>query len=755
MLIETTMTHEHCKNKLGSILIKKITLDQLEQKKYGYKYTIVWSDNILQQNISKNNRMVNNLPSDTYSFYIYGNQNVSEPYYITINKYDELQIKTITIDSDFVSDISIKCQITGGLSPYIAYYGKRRVISEDGNIFFNNIEQISDSYITIIDSNNCKIKSEKIDIKRKKIHAQIKSLKGASINDSHAEEFVINVLDDVGSCHTFNIYDAIDDQKDKLLKTISHKDVHKNILYDKTVEYNINQYIYPGQYIIDVVNEYGHTATIPTINVHNIEPPSINIFCKNDTMRNDQTYNKDIFIYDTILIPYILLLQDDDIYKWITKLNDHKDIPIVMNNIEHKSILLKTSPYSYIDNNILKILYIDQDPNFWFIKLDIAKGFDFKQYGDMSSSVFHTIINKKKYPISLGFTKQNNICLVRSKIISNDLNPMIMTENTNVEFFDISTQENISERYCYVKHYPNLYMPGSCAVIDPFWDTNNFLVCDIDNPKKLIEEISLTQENIFTASTNRKFLSEINKTDKNIVFKEAPTSLKSGAITIRHNKPFDNSSITYFKYLAKDKKLSRLIYNGDNFNGTNINNLTDGVYVIKIQHPKNIKCKLLNNHSYDEHYATSVSYIVNTLNMDTKLLNYEYGDILIILYKEPRFDNLPGLSYNNTDNIHTIQKVAKNNIDTAISQGHQLKIIPNYKIEYTIYGPNNFVMETSGNTVLNNLESGVYKIVPKEESLKNKYLYNDQNKEIFIDQNSKKSVLLNFRSYQNQFITQT
>lgn len=459
---------------------------------------------------------------------------------------------------------------------------------------------------------------------------------------------------------------------------------------------------------------------------------SVNMYCNNDHYSVSQ-YIGGVFILDTILIPYTMFVADAGINQWIKTLNDHHNISIFVNNVEYKSFLIKNAPSTYIKDNTIKILYLGEEPESWFIKLDIGKGFDIEKDKNILSSAITIKIQDKLYPVGLGLTNNTGIQLIRTKLISNDLYAMIMKDDINIDFYkdDGAVRDMIYQSCCSCHFYQNLYMVGSCLVVDPMSDLVNYTLLNLDTTKI---DTTLINKQLDTANNNQKFLTEINNIDNKILFREMPQSLKMGSIGLLFNSRINSHKIECFKYdqYTHNNEYINSYEHIDNI--LHINHLTDGIYVIKII--DDLILEKINNKPYSEHYNASLEYIAGS-KLDN--INYEHGDILVILYDDNNIYNFPGISEMIIQQNKPSTKPKQFVIDVDISVSHQLKIICKHSIPYIISGPDNFSMETSGNASLNNLKTGVYKIIPNSPNL-------DPNKikEVFIHQNSKKIILLNF-----------
>lgn len=740
-------THKGASN--GSIIITNILLDEKEQDKY-IPYNIEWSSNVLPNNIDKNPHKqhqykISNLSAGKYSYRIYNDTHTSEWLTLELTEPSALTIEKILVEN-LCTYPSIQLDISGGVPPYIISYNKKLTKSNDGkNITINVIDIPISSNLKIKDSLGATIESDDILLHNHVIRYNTISIKKPLVCDDHLQEYIISIEGTTGPYqivlfpnNSDNCAPIYIDNNSSLIKTID------NIYY----EYNLSSVLYPGAYKLEIFDHYGCLVHTEEIIAPNLEPLLAQITCHNNVDIANNFICPTEIIFDTILIPYNLIINDNNLLNWIKQLsyNDIVDIQIDTSNYKHKI----RNYYIYPD-----ILILGPDSSQWFFPIEISRGFNPNQDMDIYSKNIILKINDIKYSVILGFEEDmDSIKLIRGNIFTTSIHYAQFLENASLSFYQYynTAYELIGQQnYLSTKIVSNEYLPGSVLSINMIYNTK----CLRSFDKLSQNNVYFDTENLIEIANLNKSLRILNQYNDNIYIAAVNKQEYNGGYCIALN----NNKITFNhrRYDSLTQTVKDIIVNNELFTGSSLYNLKSGTYIIKINNSFDY-IRYINGLLYDEHYIAAKEFIEQQLNCTTNMIDFDYGDILINIFDNTintsdTILNLPGIVENNASTLQVATTKAKTEhvVSTDSLYNNALDIIIPDSVQCNIIGPNDFRYSFQENTKFINLPPGVYIVTGQEESLKKQYLFNSTY-QILVHKDKNFYMNIVFKSYYNSII---
>jgi hypothetical protein len=750
----------------GYININTIDLSLAERHKYGIDYTIEWSENVSIEQI-KSKFFINNLKADTYKFRLCNNTICSDWHQIELNNPNQIKIISIDQDNDLckqVASVSIKTE--GAKPPLIAHFGTNLAFSDNDTIHITGIYHSVSDHITITDSQNCSIKSENIiNINFSQLFHEIKSIKPPIIHDDHPQELIICIKNSPGS-HKFIIYESVDNIKQQIVAETQFDDNHSILQNDNNSikNYNLSNIVYPGSYIIDIIDQNNCVYTTDTIHIPNLHPLKVNIKYHNNNIIPNINIVETEFIFDTILIPYHRMINDLNLLEWIKNLRLSSIINLTIGKQKYQQKIIKyDKDYTKYQNNIFDILQLGSSSEDWYFSINIGKGFN--RSNDVFSDNIYIEINDQQYLVIPSLDSDiNSFKLIRGNLLTNSFSTN-QFKNSNI--LQIYHSDDINDKISDITYnqsysFYNTYKPGLIFTINLIDNNYSTTQIDLNSPENYIFDF----KNIKQIDNLKYTLQQINQYTNNINISAINNTEFNGQLSVYPigGVPLDKDTynIQYYQYNTDTQELLNIYYNNQIVKSNNLFQLPPGTYIIKISDSTGNKLKYINNEPYDNHYGAALSFIENQLGITTQKINFNYGDVIVNIMDDNTAQimsdinqNIPGLSIQ--DSITTLKSLSVIGNDILIINGdhshldNEIIIIINNEVDCTIIGPNNFKHIFNRNIKLVHLSPGVYTITGDDQQLEYKHLSNTTNK-IYIGDNTKEYIHLHFPSYHNQFI---
>jgi hypothetical protein len=701
----------------GSITIKTIELTTKEIHQYG-KYTIQWSNNISSNQINSCKLFAHGLKADKYAFRIVGNGNTSEWYNIEIKNISPISISNLVTSNDPCAKIaSMSFDVKGGKPPYAVKYGNQYLINQTSKVSIHDIISSADSRLSITDANGCLFEyDDSIDLNFSYLTYRITDIEAPVIHDDHPQKLNIDIQNGYPPFR-FDIYLSEAGNKKDIIAT--------TILENTSNTYDLSRLVYPGDYIIDIIDGHQCLYTTEEIHIPNSVPLAAKIAYKNtDPLPSPIICNTE-FIFDTILIPFHLLLNDLLLRDWVKNLVIKSEINMSIGKQKYiQKIIKHNKHYSKQANDTIDILHLGPSTTEWYFSINIARGFNL-QTDNVFSEMIYLSIEDRDYPIVPELDDSiDTIKLIRGNILTNTSNVYDFKNSHRINIYDGSNYSSyMSCSYENSSYLHNTYQVGNIFGINLLDNTYCNSLIDLNHSANFI----LPPENIDKINNLKQIISLISNPSKDISVAAISDYKNNGSFSVLVTGGSQNPRFAVYRY---DKISSPMNINTECINAINLVGLQPGTYVIKIQVDCHNKLKYINNQLYDNHYESCLSYINDQLGCSIKDINFEYGDILInILEKdsESYVENLPGIIF---DDIQTYTHMTKNQINTlsipskTVSESseytNRLKISCDNNKQCVVTGPNNFSHIFQGNILLINLIPGVYTI-EGQDTISEKY----------------------------------
>ena len=765
--IDTSLNHPLCSGSSdGSIVIDSIGLSAQEAEYYG-NYVIDWTSNVPSANISSDRRQATALPAGTYGFRLYaqGLLAYSEYAYFTLTDPAELKIVSVSKDNDPCQTIaSISITVTGGTPPYIYDYNSLSETSSSTSVSITGIDSNMNNTASVTDSNGCVAShSTNTEILFTDTSYALVTNTAPYIYDDHPQSFSLSINGKFGP-YKFVFYDSVDDVKagevaqtdfydSSIIKSIDHTN---NIF-----TYELSSVIYPGDYIIDIINSSNCTLTTDTINIPNQTPLSANLIFSNNTAQDLVFTAPTEIIFDTLLFPVALLQNNSDILNYVKSINSSSKLDFVVGNKKYSQrIAFFNKDISGYGSNLLNIVTLSDDPQDWFFTLNIARGFNLTDDPEVLTDNIKLLDGSNEYSIVQGLDGGSEfIKLVRGTVLTSSSNTAQFKNNKKIGSYELNDGDFNFIASCSQhdsRFFQNSYIAGNLLGI-------NFLDADsVNNTFDINSAYSLNNEQKKEALDTKNFLQSINDLTKTIFVASVNNIPYNGIINVNLlGGSEEENNYSYKKYNRDTQTLSNILFNNENVSGSNLQDLPPGPYIIKVSDAYGNKLQTVNGASYDDHYSASLNYIQNTLNVTFDVLDFQYGDMLVVIgdTNDPvsSTDNIPGVTEDEVVVPNNPVPEPNTNESVLVTQNNtynnSLGIQSPTEVKCVITGPSNFNHSFTGDIEFLNLPDGVYNIDGDPLDLKQKFFYNFNHK-IFMTRDLEETVTLNFVSYNDQFIVE-
>lgn len=748
----------------GSISIDTVTLTSGEFNLYGLNYTIDWTDNIPSENIITNNFVAISLPADTYGFRIFGNSNYSAWTYVDVTEPDELSINSITKSHNpCENNSSITVNVTGGTPPYTATYDVLSVTSSGNSILFSGLNINYSSIISVTDANNCSVNSDStIDIEFSSPSVSFLDQSPPRIYDDHLESFTFSITG--AGPFKIIIWNSENGIKQSVYNTIDFFNTsYITSITDNIFSYNIGSLLFPGSYIFDIFDSNNCSITSSEVNAINSNPLSVNIVSTNNNPIDNSFYVTTSTIFDTLLIPYNLLVNNNTILDFIKALNNNDKILLQLNDVEYLQKVIKFNKNkSNYNNNYIDILQLGPTQDLWFFSIQISIGFDYSTITNIFTDNLYLVYNNEQFIVVPELNNDSSsIKLIRGSILSPSFNTAQFSKNSKIGLYNL---ENNIYNFLYELDYAqkdtlyNTYSVGSILclnILDHPMLVSNF---DISTPSfsASLDKLSY-QQKIYSS------LEYLNNTTKTILCAATQNFQHNGSINMLISGGYitSNYNISYKYWNESTNTLENIYFNNNILTDSRAFGLKEGIYILRITDIYNNKIKTVNSISYDTHYAEAINYINNVLNTTTTNIDFVYGDLLIPIFRysvssSTIQNNIIGTEPDEVidppEPIDLFPDIIDINVTTNTSYNNNLliNINPN-NILCNISGPNGYYKIFSNGTRFNNLPPGVYYINGESSYLSSNYLFNNPTT-IYVTNNLEENVNIIFNSYLNQYI---
>ena len=762
----------------GQISVLSVTLTTSEQSLYGSSYVFDWTSNVSADNLDTTGRVASSLPADTYGVRIIGNSNISDYEYFTLTEPEALEITGITnLNNPCETVSSINVNVTGGTAPYSATYGSYRGTSDTGEISITGIAIAQDSSIIVSDTNNCEVSTDTtISTIFTNITHSISDVSAPLVYDDHLSGF--NIAVDNGTApYKFIVYESEDGVKTDFVTQTDVLDTSKIISNSgNAYTYDLSEILYPGSYIIQIVDSNGcETETSEQI-LANSTPMNIVQTVSANTAPDVVTGVEISNFYDTILIPYKMIQTNSDVSDFVKNLRYKSKLSIKVGDSKYSQSVIKfgkdTSQYN---NNTFSILHLGADPTEWFFEINITRGFTVDD--NILSQDIVLEINGQEYTVEPLLNNSSSTCkLIKGNFTtSSSVAPSLGFNAGQLLGFYVE-QNNERELFQTIEcadvyNLVDIHSPGLLLCVNLLHSENLSTMINISS-----NSVDFTLEQLEYISDTRKILDRFNMNQDPFYVAIQDKKQYEGVVsfTIAGGSPEDNTYQVEHLSVDENNNLKNIYFNNEIYTGNNLNGLLPGTYITKIRDQYNNIPNTVNSSTYSDLYTEYVNYIVNTLNTDTTTLNFEYGDILSILEdasdtgtdetttvstdNEEDFIDflidppeveiveapdtvLPSDSTETTPTIAVTQNETYNNTMTITSPS---------AVNSIISGPNGFSHAFNGSIIFVNMPSGVYTIVGNADDLYSSKFHNRTVK-VYISNNFDENIDISYVSYLNTF----
>lgn len=765
--IDTTTNNPSCSGTSdGSVVINSIELSAQEAEYYG-NYVIDWTSNVPAANISLDRRQASSLPAGTYGYRLYaqGLLAYSEYAYFTLTDPTELRIVSVSKDNDpCESTAKINISITGGTPPYSYGYNVYGTgASSNTTVSITGIREYVDDTVTVTDNNGCTAShTANTKISFSNTTYSITSNVAPYIYDDHPQSFGISVGGDFGP-YKFVFYDSVNDEKGALIAQTDFYDTSIIQSIDHTgnfFNYELSSVIYPGNYILDIIDSNNCILTTDSINIPNQDLFSANLIFSNNTAQDLVFTASTELIFDTLLFPVALLQTNSNLLNYIKNINSSSTLDITVGDKKYsQKIAFFNKETTGYGSNILNITTLSEDPQDWFFTLNIARGFNLEDDPEILTDNIKLLDGSNEYIIDQGLGSSSDfIKLVRGTILTPTSNTAQFNNNKTIGSYELADGDFSFITSC-LQHnsrfFQNSYIAGGLLGIN-FLDHES-----VNNILDINSSYNLSNDQKRDALNTKSFLESINDLQKTIFVAAVNSIPYNGIISVNLVGGSTNYTYSYKKYNPDTQSLSNILYNNENVSGSNLQNLPPGAYVIKVNDEYNNKLKTVNGANYDDHYSASLNYIQNTLNVSASVLDFQYGDMLVVIGDSgdpiSSEDSIPGVTEDEVFVPNDPLPETVDNEDVLVTNNNtynnSLSIQSPTEVKCVITGPSNFTYSFTGDIKFLNLPDGVYNIDGDQLDLKQKFFYNFNHK-VFMNRDLEETLTLNFVSYNNQFIVE-
>ena len=751
----------------GSITITSIVLTESEVATYGPSPVLDWTDNINPSSISADTKFINNLSGDIYGYRLYGNSTYSPFQYITLSEPDELEIVKITkTNNPCLSSASLAIEITGGTPPYVCSYGQY-LSTGSGTVVISGISVESTNFIRVTDSNNCQILSDSdVFIDFSSTTFELLSFLPPKIYDDHPEEYIINISGD--GPFKIVIWESENNTKTNILDQLEPYDTSNLLsISENSYKYNIANKVYPGNYILEIIDSNNCLLQTNTINVPNILPLSVNSTIKNDNQIDITAYLLLEPILDTILVPYQLIQQDSNILNFIKNfsLDDRVEIKIGSRLYNQRITKINRDRSNYFSNNI-DIIHCGPEESEWFFNFYISDGFNISEVPEVFTENIVLIINNIEYEIVPEYNNDvSSIKLIRGSFLTKDINVSQFKINNTINLGSLSLPSYQLTKLSSVVSNQQVFLYNTYSIGSVF----NVMFLENDKYNSVLNittsnTVNFSSDSLQAILNLKQTLEFLNDFDNNLYIFTGSNLIHTGFIgsVVTGGVTANNTYNFSYKYWNSETKTLQNIYvNNKLASDSSVSDLKSGSYIVKISDDNNNKIKTINTIPYDEHYSLALDYIMNVLNTSPENLSFVYGDLLlnVAIYEETiqnTTSEVLGSSETTTTTIvqpltTQVDTIETINISNNSSYNNYINIIMSNNVLCYLNGPNNYSYSFRKSIKFVNLPPGVYNIVGDTNELTNNF-FEPISYIIYMSNNAQQNVYINFSSYSNQFI---
>jgi len=764
----------------GSIIIDSINFADNQEAFLYRNYIIVWDGPIDPETfISADGTFISNLKNGIYTFRLISSdsQAESEEYVAEISSISSdlkiVQVKN-TEYSCFDDTGSIYIEIEGGVSPYVFLLDTLTTVSENTQIKIPNIP-FGDYNLVVYDSNNCFVTYDKIiSIKDGSFDLEINSVTPPQILNNYGS-LDVSVIGDgpfgflFTDLHTQeSIY--IDNFETKYIQNINTE--------TRIYNYIFSDLLTPGNYLLKVESSSG-CFSLENINIPNSLPMIVDITLSNNVSSNFPNYSEPIKIFDTLLIPYKFIYNNEKFLKYIKYKKIKDSIEFLINNENFTfTITRNILEKDCIEDGDIEILRLGKDPEDWFFYMHIAPGININNNPEFLSADVKIKIEDSTIDITLGTNEERVIDISKPSLI---IGSFILDELGYDEYYNgaeiyLNTSEplSIDQKSFVVKNIKKsivsgLYSSGFVTILD-FLSYFGVLNVPVNQANQsFCETANEDYQYIIDVKNLLETLNNFNYIDSIFIHNPLDFNYQGSILLNISGNDFyilpdgqqdQNEYKIDYLFFQENSNTVKNIYRGSNIikNEFAVDSIPEGFYILKIKDKYNNIPKILQfNNSiidYDDHftYGKKILQKINKKIID----NFIYGDIVIYLGFDyvSLFSGSPVPTIINTEEIIDEDQQPSIIVDyNTISQTDNpvnsstidIQVLSK-EIRCIIHGPQNYKMIFSESTSFINLVPGVYTILGNEEDLKKLSRYQNEIR-VFLDKNTTKKIFIDFVSY--------
>lgn len=780
MEINTTLNNPLCNGlSTGQISVSSIVLTTSEQSLYGSAYVLDWTSNVSTVNLDDTGRVASSLPADTYGIRIIGNTNISDYKYFTLTEPELLDITGIVNFNNPCETVSsIDVSVTGGTPPYSASYGNYRGVSDTGEISITGIAIAQNSLLIVSDSNSCETSTDTtINTIFTNLSHSISDISAPLVYDDHLSSFNISV-DNGTAPYKFIIFESENSKKTNFVTQTDIMDTSKIISNSgNAYQYDLSELLYPGSYIIQIVDSTGCETETQERLLPNSAPLNVVHTVLSNTVPSVVTGVDISNFYDTILIPYKMIQQNSSVADFIKKLRYKSKISVKVGDTQYSQSLIRfNKDTAQYNNNIFSILHLGSDPTEWFFEINITRGFTVDD--DILAQDIVLEMNEEEYAVEPFLNNSSSTCkLIKGNFTTASPIALSLGFNEGQELGFYVEQNNERQLFqtiecAEVYNLIDIHTPGSLLCVNLLHSENLSSMMNLSD-----NFVNFTLEQLKYISDTRKILDRFNMNQDSfyVAIQDKKEYLGTIAFTIGGGSPENNSYQVDHFAIDENNNLQTIYLNNDIYTGNNLSNLPPGSYITKIRDQHNNIPNSINGVLYSDLYTEYVNYIVNTLNTDVETLNFAYGDILSVIsdLSDTGVDTETTVTIEDEDDfldflidppqeaevveseptiLPTSTTITTPTIPVTSNEiyNNTLTITSPSDLNSIISGPNGFSHTFSGPIIFVNMPSGVYTIVGNADDLYNSKFHNRTVK-VYVNNNFDENIDISYVSYLNTF----
>ena len=359
-------------------------------------------------------------------------------------------------------------------------------------------------YIT--DANGCVFEYEdSINIEFSQLSYRIEDIEPPIIHDDHPQKLNITIQNGRPPFR-FDIYNTADGNKSDLIATTAFN--------DNTNIYNLAHLVYPGDYIIDITDGYNCVQTTDIIHIPNSLPLSAKVAYKNTDPAPAPIISNTEFIFDTLLIPFNLLINDLSLRDWAQNLVTKSEIHMSIGKQKYiQKIIQHRKHYDKSADGILDILHLGPSTTEWYFSINIARGFNL-QTDNVFSDLISISVGETEYSVVPEIDNDiGTIKLIRGNLLTNTSNIYDFKNSDRINIYDRSDYSSfLSCSYQHSSYLHNTYQPGNIFAINLLNNTCCNSLIDLKHP----EDFVLGADQINEINNLKRIVLLISDPSKNI-----------------------------------------------------------------------------------------------------------------------------------------------------------------------------------------------------------------------------------------------